>query len=73
MITCVCMDVVVVPDLLMMWPNTSSSGTMKVNLLRLIVRPLAASMAVNLSRWSRCSTAVLLPILLSSKKVIKKI
>jgi hypothetical protein len=42
---------------------------MKVHLLRLMVRLLAASMAKNWSRWSRYSAAVLLLILLSSKKV----
>ncbi len=66
MITCMCLGVGVVPDLLMIWPNTSSSGTMKVHLLRLMVRPLAASTAKNWSRRSRCFDAVLLPILMSS-------
>ncbi len=64
MITCMCWRLRAVPDLLMMWSNTSSSGTMKVHLLRLMVMPLAASMAKS---WSRCSAAVLLQILLSSK------
>jgi hypothetical protein len=67
MITCMCWGVGGVPDLLMMWPKTSTLGTMKVYLLRLMVKPLAASTAKNWSRWSRCSTAILLPILLSSK------
>ncbi len=49
MITSMYWGVGVVPGLLMLWPNTSSSGTMKVHLLRLMVRPLAASTAKN---WS---------------------
>ena len=57
----------VVPTLLMMWPNTSSSGTMKVHLLRLMTMPLAARTAKNWSRWAKCSAAVLLPSRLSSK------
>jgi len=67
MITCMCWGMGVVLALLMMWPNTSSLGTMKVHLLRLMVRPLAGSTAKNWSRWSRCSAGDLLPILLSSK------
>ena len=55
------------PTLLMMWPNTSSSGTMKVHLLRLMTMPLAAKTAKNWSRWAKCCSAVLLPSRLSSK------
>jgi hypothetical protein len=39
MIACMCWVIGAVLALLMMWPNTSSLGTMKVHLLRLMVSP----------------------------------